>query len=117
MERKLASIQKIIKIDPIPGADKIEKAQVLGWQCIVPKGTFKENDLCIYVEIDSLVPKAIWSNFLWKEGDPHRYRRHWEISRRMRPILYHQDDESLSNHVLRPFREDQVPCPGKTGRW
>ena len=29
--RKLASIQKVIGIRPIEGADKIEVCQVLGW--------------------------------------------------------------------------------------
>lgn len=56
MERKLASIQRIISLFPIPGADNIEGCQVLGWQCVVKKGTFKINDLCIYLEIDSLLP-------------------------------------------------------------
>lgn len=33
--RKLASIQKIISLTPIPNADRIELAQVLGWECVV----------------------------------------------------------------------------------
>ena len=33
--RKLASIQRIWKMDPIEGADRIELANVLGWQCVV----------------------------------------------------------------------------------
>jgi len=75
MERKLASIQRISEISPIEGADRIERAQVLGWYCVVKKGEFQVGDFCIYVEIDSLVPKAIWSEFLWKEGDTkEKYR-------------------------------------------
>ena len=35
--RKLASIQRIWKMDPIEGADRIELANVLGWQCVVNK--------------------------------------------------------------------------------
>ena len=35
--RKLASIQKIRKIEPIDGADRLELAHVLGWQCVVKK--------------------------------------------------------------------------------
>lgn len=54
--RKLASIQRIYKIEPIEGADKIELAHVLGWQCVVNKGQFKSNDLAIYFEIDSFLP-------------------------------------------------------------
>ena len=54
--RKLASIQKIWKIEPIDGADRIELAHVLGWQCVVNKGQFKPLDIGIYFEIDSFLP-------------------------------------------------------------
>lgn len=54
--RKLASIQRIWKIEPIEGADKIELAYVLGWQCVVNKGQFKPMDLAVYFEIDSYLP-------------------------------------------------------------
>lgn len=56
MSRKLASIQRIIKTEPIEGADKIELAYVLGWQCVVNKGQFKPMDLAVYFEIDSFLP-------------------------------------------------------------
>lgn len=54
--RKLASVQRIWKIEPIEGADRIELAHVLGWQCVVNKGQFKEGDLAVYFEIDSFLP-------------------------------------------------------------
>lgn len=54
--RNLASIQQIWKIEPIEGADRIELAHVLGWQCVVNKNQFKVNDLAIYFEIDSFLP-------------------------------------------------------------
>lgn len=54
--RKLASIQKIWKIEPIEGADRIELAHVLGWQCVVNKGQFKEMDDAVYFEVDSFLP-------------------------------------------------------------
>lgn len=56
MSRKLASVQRIWKIEPIEGADKIELAHVLGWQCVVNKGQFKPMDIGIYFEIDSFLP-------------------------------------------------------------
>ncbi|MBQ6503215.1 MAG: hypothetical protein IJI57_04810 [Flexilinea sp.] len=56
MSRKLASIQKIWKIEPIEGADRIEKAHVLGWSCVVNKGQFTEGDDAVYFEIDSFLP-------------------------------------------------------------
>ena len=56
MSRKLASIQRIWKIEPIEGADRIELAFVLGWQCVVNKGRFQPMDLAVYYEIDSFLP-------------------------------------------------------------
>lgn len=54
--RKLASIQKIKSLEPIEGADAIEKATVLGWHLVVKKGEYNVGDLCVYIEIDSLLP-------------------------------------------------------------
>lgn len=56
VKRKLASVRKIAEIKPIEGADNIELAIVDGWQCVVKKGEFKPDDLCIYFEIDSFLP-------------------------------------------------------------
>ncbi len=57
--RKLASIQVIKKIEPIEGADRIEKATVLGWHVVVKKGLYKEGDRIVYLEIDSVLPKEL----------------------------------------------------------
>ena len=54
--RKLASIQRIWQIAPIEGADRIELANVLGWQCVVNKGQFQPMELAVYFEIDSFLP-------------------------------------------------------------
>jgi len=63
-ERKLAHIEKIIDLQPIPGADKIEVATVLGWQCVVKKNDFHIGDLALYIEIDSIVPKIPYFDFM-----------------------------------------------------
>lgn len=62
--RKLASVQKIIALEPIIGADAIEKAQVLGWELVVKKGEFKIGEMCVYCEIDSLFPQKPEFEFL-----------------------------------------------------
>lgn len=64
MGRNLASVQKVISLTPIPGADKIELARVLGWDCVVKKGEFKEGELGVYFEIDSIVPNTEVFKFL-----------------------------------------------------
>ncbi|MGL4632202.1 MAG: RNA ligase (ATP) [Leadbetterella sp.] len=66
--RKLASIQKIKALDPIEGADAIEKATVLGWQLVVKKGEFNVGDLAVYCEIDSLFPDKPEFEFLKPRG-------------------------------------------------
>ena len=62
--RKLASIQRIWKIERIEGADRIELAHILGWQCVVNKGQFREMDLAVYFEVDSFLPIAPEFEFL-----------------------------------------------------
>ncbi|MFK7932768.1 MAG: RNA ligase (ATP) [Saprospiraceae bacterium] len=54
--RKLASIQRIKALAPIPNADAIVRATVLGWQLVVRKDEFQVGDLCVYIEIDSVLP-------------------------------------------------------------
>ncbi|HEY8893345.1 MAG TPA: RNA ligase (ATP) [Niastella sp.] len=62
--RKLASIQRIKSIEPIANADTIMKATVLGWQLVIKKDEFKPGDLCVYVEIDSILPDKPEFEFL-----------------------------------------------------
>jgi len=57
MRRKLASVQRILDLRPIDGADRIEMARVLGWSVVVRKEEFNIGDLCVYVEIDSKLPE------------------------------------------------------------
>lgn len=64
MERKLAHIELITNLQPIEGADKIELATVLGWQCVVKKGEFKINDKIIFIEVDSVLPDKPEYEFL-----------------------------------------------------
>jgi RNA ligase (TIGR02306 family) len=75
MDRKLASIQKITEILPIEGADKIVCVKILGWQCVALKTEFSVNDLCVFFEIDSVLPIAPWNDHLRKEPNkPLRIR-------------------------------------------
>lgn len=64
MARKLATIQRIKELNPIPNADAIEVASVLGWKVVVKKGEFKVGDLVIYCEIDSILPDKPEFEFL-----------------------------------------------------
>ena len=54
--RKLASVQEISAITKIEGADAIECLSVLGWKCVGKLNEFKVGDLCVYFEVDSILP-------------------------------------------------------------
>jgi hypothetical protein len=73
LTRKLASIRRIDKIEPIEGADKIVKATVGGWQLVTAiDNGFKEGDLVIYMEIDSWIPTEL-APFLSKGKEPREF--------------------------------------------
>jgi hypothetical protein len=61
---KLASVQKIISLEPIEGADFLEKATVLGWQVVVKKGEYQVGDLAGYIQIDTKVEERPEYEFL-----------------------------------------------------
>jgi hypothetical protein len=62
--RKLASVQTVNAVEPIAGADAIEKARVLGWWVVVKKGEHRPGDRVVYCEIDSLLPERPDFEFL-----------------------------------------------------
>ena len=64
--RKLATIQKISELRPIPDADKIETALMegLGWEVVVHKDEFKVGDFVVFIEVDSIVPERPEFEFL-----------------------------------------------------
>lgn len=64
MSRKLASIQIINDIKPIPNADRIELAFVLGWEVVINKNEFQIGDKAVYIEVDSILPPKPEFEFL-----------------------------------------------------
>lgn len=64
--RKLASIQTVGAVEPIEGADAIEKIRVLGWWVVTKKGEHRSGDKVVYCEIDSLLPERPEFEFLRK---------------------------------------------------
>jgi RNA ligase (TIGR02306 family) len=67
-ERKLASVVKIVDIQPIPGADAIVVATVKGWKVVVKVNEYKVGDLAVYYEIDSFLPIRPQFEFLRKSS-------------------------------------------------
>lgn len=65
VERKLASVQRVLALEPIPNADAIELARINGWQCVVKKGEFHVGDKGVFLEIDAIPPDIPAFQFLW----------------------------------------------------
>lgn len=64
--RKLASIEEVLDVQSIPGADAIEVATVRGWQVVIKKGEMVKGSKCVYMEIDSFLPAHPVFSFLGK---------------------------------------------------
>ncbi len=64
---KLATIQRLGAIEPIPGADRIEMSRVLGYRTVIEKGAFKPNDLCVWHAPDTVLPDRPEYEFLRKQ--------------------------------------------------
>lgn len=56
VDRRLATVEVVAEVEPIEGADTIEKAKVRGWWVVVRKDAFSKGDLVVYFEIDSALP-------------------------------------------------------------
>jgi RNA ligase (TIGR02306 family) len=118
--RKLASIRQIDEVKVHPNADSIELAIVGGWQCVVKKGEFKAGDLCVYFEVDSVLPVRDEYEFLRKgcytkkdwlpEGEGFRLktiRLRGEYSQGLAlPV-------KLFPEVLNEFHKTRLPEPGE----
>lgn len=62
MSRSLVvPIVKLEKVREHPNADKLELANVLGYQMAIPKGKYKTGDMVVYFPADTLLP-AEWAD-------------------------------------------------------
>ncbi len=109
MQRKLASVQKVLAIEPIPNADAIELARINGWQCVVKKGEFGPGTLGVFLEIDAVPPDTPTFRFLWapkpNEGEaaPREFER--PLSFRIRTMKLRG---ALSQGLLLPLSEFEL---------
>lgn len=69
MTNKLASIQKIhsIQAHPNPEVLRLEIGKVHEWPVVIPKGQFKNDDLVVFIEIDSIVPATETFKFMERQ--------------------------------------------------
>jgi RNA ligase (TIGR02306 family) len=64
----LASIQLIKNISPHPNADKLDIATVLGFNVVVRKDQFSEGEMVVFIQPDSILPEAPWTEPFTKQG-------------------------------------------------
>lgn len=66
---KLAYIEKIHSIQPHPNSDvlRLECAKIKEWPVVIPKGEYKDGDLVVFIEIDSIVPNTETFKFMERQ--------------------------------------------------
>ena len=57
---KLATIEKIHSIQPHPNpeVEKLEVGKIKEWPVVIPKGQYKDGELIVFIQIDSIVPET-----------------------------------------------------------
>ena len=109
--RKLASIQRVWKTEPIEGADRIELAYVLGWKCVVNKGQFKSMDIAVYFEIDSFLP--VRPEFEFMRASSYRKTDIMGEGFRLRTMKFRGQ---ISQGLLLPVRDfPEIPANAELG--
>lgn len=58
MAEVIVEVCKIEDVRPHINADALELATVKGWQCVIPKGRYKDGDLVTYIPIDAMIPRV-----------------------------------------------------------
>ena len=72
IERKLASVQRIAEIRPIPEADRICAYRINGWWVVDSVGKYQVDELVLYAEPDSFISHDL-APFLSKGKEPREY--------------------------------------------
>lgn len=65
MERVLAKVVTIDEVHKHPNADSLDICTIGGWEVVAKIGEYKPNDVAIYCEVDSWIPKEV-AGFLFK---------------------------------------------------
>lgn len=60
----LATMQKVLEVKSCPNSDNLDLIKILGWQVVTKRDEFKENGLCVYIAIDSVLPERPEFEFL-----------------------------------------------------
>ena len=99
-KRKLATIAVIAEVKPIEEADNIELARIRGWWVVIRKNEFKVGDMCVYIEVDSIMPDGL-EEVLVEKWKIHNKQMSKAADEKERNILRELMDE-ISTHNTRP---------------
>lgn len=69
---KLASIEIIKEVKKHSNADSLDLATILGWQSVIKRGEYKAGDKVVFVVVDTILPRAPWSEFLVDKKNPEK---------------------------------------------
>lgn len=63
MSSLIVPVTAIEVLKPHPNADRLELAQILGWQLVVPKGVHQVGEKVVYFPIDTILPLEVSERF------------------------------------------------------
>jgi RNA ligase (TIGR02306 family) len=77
MTRKLVTVRQVSAVNPIEGADSIERITIEGWNVVSQKGNYQQGDFAVYFEIDSFLPDGDerWQDLVDKAGREYEGKR------------------------------------------
>ena len=56
MSDRLATVERVLSVNPHPNADRLDIIKVLGYDCIVGRDQYREGECIIFIQPDSLLP-------------------------------------------------------------
>lgn len=59
----MVPVALVDKVREHPNADRLDIVEVLGWQCVVQKGTYSQGDVVVYFPPDTLIPQDCAEQF------------------------------------------------------
>ena len=73
-ERNLARLEVVRAVSAIPGADRVERVTIDGWNVVAAKGEFTPGSYVVYFEIDACLPMSDHRfSFLAKHGTKSQF--------------------------------------------
>lgn len=91
--RRMCTLRRVSKVEPIKGADRIEAYHVDGWVVVDGKGAHREGDYVLYYEIDTFLPT----------NDP-RYAAFAERGEKSMTVTKGRKTKTAIGHVLKTIR-------------